>query len=267
MDNNVQTYSSYSGADIKIYAALNQAYTREIADRQKKIANQIAKEELAYDSAMVDLESQSDVPSVEPTPVDSSDFTNISDTMNNGVVFKEVGELQTISFSGYREKEAVVGLGGSAPRGFTRGIHTIAGTAIFTVIHQKALNELFNIVFIDDAFGQMDTNLMRIDQLPPLDIFVTFDNEFGDRSRLSIYGVEFMNEGLVMSINDLMTESSVNYLARHVSPLRSVDRRAPDLVDGAMSSMISPDSNLYNGINDEYDRAKAIIKATRERFL
>ena len=47
MNDNVQTYSSYSGADIKIYASLNQAYTRELAERQKTTANQIARDDQA----------------------------------------------------------------------------------------------------------------------------------------------------------------------------------------------------------------------------
>ena len=224
-------YHSYSGTDIKIYAALNQSYLRELSETTK---------------------------------------TN-NTTMPNDIIFKELGELQTISYSGYREKEAVVALGSSAPRGFTRGIHTIAGTAIFTVIHRRALHELFDayltLGFTDDATNRgLDMNTLRIDQLPPLDLFVSFENEYGDRSRLSIYGVEFMNEGQVMSINDLMTESSVNYLARYVLPMRSVDGKDDSIPYGDLWNKNDIEKSNTN-IAFEYAIAKDTIDAARRMFL
>jgi hypothetical protein len=44
-------------------------------------------------------------------------------------------------------------------------------------------------------------------------------NEYGAVSRLVLYGVELVNEGQTMSIDDLITENVVNFVARHIEPM------------------------------------------------
>ena len=85
-------------------------------------------------------------------------------------------------------------------------------------------------------------NLQRIDQLPPLDFMLVFNNEYGAMSRMVIYGVEFMNEGQVMSVQDLMTENSVNYMARYFSPMTPVNAPFEESVSSKSIQSISDEA-------------------------
>jgi hypothetical protein len=65
-------------------------------------------------------------------------------------------------------------------------------------------------------------NAVLIDQIPPFDITILFANETGSMSKLVIYGVELVQEGQTMSVEDLVTESVVNFVARHFEPMESL---------------------------------------------
>ena len=54
------------------------------------------------------------------------------------------------------------------------------------------------------------------DQLPPLDLSIVFVNEYGSQSKMAIYGVEFVNDGVTYSIEDLLTEQVINFMARDI---------------------------------------------------
>jgi hypothetical protein len=45
---------------------------------------------------------------------------------------------------------------------------------------------------------------------------MVFANEYGSVSRMSIYGVEFINDGVTFSIDDLMSEVVMQFIARDV---------------------------------------------------
>lgn len=55
------------------------------------------------------------------------------------------------------------------------------------------------------------------DQIPPFDITLAAANEYGDLAVMGIFGVEFLNEGWGISIDDLVSEKQYTYLARLVS--------------------------------------------------
>lgn len=189
---------------------------------------------------------------------------NSLDEESTSPVYEELGEIQTISYSIYRDKMPVRALGISVPKGYTRGPVTIAGTMIFTVLHERILHEISNYSIIGDSPSDViDLKNLRVDQLPPIDIFISFENEYGNKSRLGIFGVEFLNEGQVMSVADLITENSVNYVAKHLSPLKSSTNGTPTANDLAIS-------NSINGIpqtSDDYAVAKQQIQDIRERYL
>lgn len=175
-------------------------------------------------------------------------------------IYKELAEISTISYSSYREKEMVKSLSYSSAKGFTRGIRTVAGTMVFTVFHKAVLNEIVKRGVDNNS---LDERFIMVDQLPPLDIFITFQNEVGRPSKLMIFGVEFLNEGQVMSVNDLITENSVNFLARHVSPLTSVDSRYPSIED----MVTSYQTNFTSLMQEDYESAYKDISELRQRFM
>lgn len=137
--------------------------------------------------------------------------------------------LQTISVQSHREKMGVRALGQSYVKGYTRGPRTIGGSMIFTLFNEHALSKLIKGIGDSRIGGEMgadvDAKTLIPDQLPPLDLTIVFANEYGALSRMGIYGVEFMNDGLTMSIEDIMTEQVINFVARDVDIMTSVGRR------------------------------------------
>jgi hypothetical protein len=139
---------------------------------------------------------------------------------------KVLAELQTISISTHRDKREVRACGTVYPKGWVRGPRQIAGSMIFTVFHEHVLWRL-----LEAETSDFDANLSTsalMDQLPPMDITLVFANELGQVSRQTLYGVEFVDEGQVMSIEDILTEMTVSFVARDLDPMRSVSKRKVD---------------------------------------
>jgi hypothetical protein len=137
--------------------------------------------------------------------------------------------LQTISIQSHRQKSPVRALGMSNVKGWVRGYRTIAGSMIFTMFNEHALAELIRAIGSSknkygdpDVAGQEDVSMLLADQLPPIDLTIVFANEYGSLSRASVYGVEFMNDGYTLSVEDLLTEEVINFVARDVDPVISV---------------------------------------------
>lgn len=55
------------------------------------------------------------------------------------------------------------------------------------------------------------------DQIPPFDVTLAAANEYGDIATMGVFGVEFLNEGWGISIDDLVSEKQYTYLARSVA--------------------------------------------------
>jgi hypothetical protein len=55
-----------------------------------------------------------------------------------------------------------------------------------------------------------------MDEIAPVNLTVSMANEYGIYARLAIYGVRFFSEGQVMSINDIYTENTFQYVALNI---------------------------------------------------
>jgi hypothetical protein len=135
------------------------------------------------------------------------------------------GELQTLTYSIHREKFPVRTLGRINPKGFSFGGRTIAGSLIFTVFDRHAiLSALKGLVASDDNKNPLDVDGMLeeavTDELPPFDITINLGNEYGNYSILRIYGVTIVDEGQVMSIEDIITENTLSYMATDIKLLK-----------------------------------------------
>ncbi len=60
------------------------------------------------------------------------------------------------------------------------------------------------------------------DQILPFDITLAASNEYGAMAGAKILGVEILNEGTGVSIDDTVTETQATFVARAVEPLQSV---------------------------------------------
>lgn len=126
-----------------------------------------------------------------------------------------LGELQTISYSIYREKKPVYALGSPKAKGFVRGPRVVAGSMIFTVFDRHVLQSAFQEAYKEKGkLPCIDQNLP--DDYPPFDIQINFLNEYGQSAMMQIYGVQLISEGQTMSIEDMMTENTVQYMAEDI---------------------------------------------------
>ncbi|MCK9429438.1 MAG: hypothetical protein M0R17_05500 [Candidatus Omnitrophica bacterium] len=60
------------------------------------------------------------------------------------------------------------------------------------------------------ALGSQKSIANYSDQLPPMTITLTSMNEYGNVSAMHILGVELINEGSGVSIDDIVTETQMN---------------------------------------------------------
>ena len=163
----------------------------------------------------------------------------------------EIGNLMAVSDAIQREKAPIYVLGEANPRAFSRGKRGIAGSLIFIQFDQHAILETFNKntqanlgnfvkkkyeispdqLSMDDAalsaiagdVSSDPTNLGEIaqafyaDQIPAFDINIAAANEYGITAKCAIHGVELMNEGWGMGIEDRQADMQTTYLARAVT--------------------------------------------------
>lgn len=128
-----------------------------------------------------------------------------------------LGELQTLSYSIHRENSPVRTVGHVNPRGFVKGGRTIAGSLIFTVFNEYAF---YRIKQYRDLLARKNGFFAPLaDMLPPFDIVVSFFNEYGQQSKMKIFGVTIVDEGQTLSIDDLITEQVYTYMARGIQPM------------------------------------------------
>lgn len=171
---------------------------------------------------------------------------------------KILGELQGISYTIQREKSPIYSMGEADPRSFSRAKRGIAGSLVFVVFDRSALLEamrdrpyIANRYSIPEGFEISDVNLDTIeivpgiigpavgsasptvsrialdkviaapnyvDQVLPFDVVITASNEYGAVARMMIHGVEIMNIGSSLSVNDITTDEACTYLATAVTP-------------------------------------------------
>ena len=133
-------------------------------------------------------------------------------TRAGGSISSVVGSVQTISYSIHNEKMPVRVLGNMNPKGYVFGNRTIAGTIIFTVFDRHWTHKLLG-EYLENI--KSDAHVLT-DEMPPINITIAMANEYGSKSRLALYGVTFVNEGQVMSINYMYTENTYQFYAMDI---------------------------------------------------
>lgn len=93
--------------------------------------------------------------------------------------------------------------------------------------------------FPGQAAGQQESNLTTVssdqvaaipwypDQIPPFDVVLAAANEYGALSIMKILGIELMNSGYGISVDDIVSEHSYTWIATGIVPWISQGRH-PD---------------------------------------
>ena len=141
--------------------------------------------------------------------------------------------VQVFTISIFREKIPVRSLGHTNVLSYTNGPRTFAGTLISTIIEKHPLYDLLmqgweglspvwdqppnkGHGFSYDEHARHITHDRRFmpDSLPPINFLLKFSNELGNTAAMVVYGVEFTHDGTTMSIEDIFTENTFQYVAR-----------------------------------------------------
>lgn len=75
-----------------------------------------------------------------------------------------------------------------------------------------------------------------VDQIPPFDITLAAANEYGALAVMRIFGVELLNEGYGVSIDDIVSEQQMTYVARSILPWQAVNSPAVNAIASQGSS-------------------------------
>ncbi len=127
---------------------------------------------------------------------------NKNGTENEDSIYFTLGSLQTLSVSTHQDKRPVRSLGNINAKDYVMGQRTIAGSLVFAVFDKHFADKIMKSV-----------EVLIPDEIPAMDLTINFANEYGRSSRMAIYGVKLINEGQVMSINDLYTENTYQFVA------------------------------------------------------
>ena len=186
--------------------------------------------------------------------------------------YQVLGNLQTISYSIYREKVPVRALGFVGDKGTARGTRTIAGSLVFTVFDRHVLWDVLrrdtgdrgkNSMFPDT--GYLDLEYVMVDQLPPFDIVIHFANEYGYAAEMVLFGIELSQEGQVMSIQDMITENVMQFTARHMALMRPGGHKTilDELIDTAGNPVGQP-ARTFKSIMNQGEHSNSIKQLIRQ---
>lgn len=141
-------------------------------------------------------------------------------TSNGSLISIVIGEVQTISYSMYEKQSPVNACGNMNAKDYVHGKRFIAGSIIMLVFNQHWAAELMKRFAAAEGYSNMH---YLVDELAPMDLTISFANEYGSQSRLAIYGVRLYKEGMVISINDIYTEGTYEFVAMDLDYLADVN--------------------------------------------
>ena len=75
-------------------------------------------------------------------------------------------------------------------------------------------------VNVPTGFGVIrNANIVYADMIPPFDVTLTFANEYGQAAFQKIYDLEILDEQSGVSVDSIVMERAMSYIARRISPL------------------------------------------------
>ena len=188
-----------------------------------------------------------------------------------------IGELQGFSYTIQREKAPIYTMGSADPRSFSRGKRGIAGSMVSMVFDRSAVLDAFKdapflvgpnerhggaVVSVSiptievtgtggtsiGSTGPKTVTLDKIlarpnyhDQILPFEVVINAANEYGHFASMKVHGVEILNVGSGMSIDDISADESSTYIARAITPWNS-----SPLVGGVSSGFITTDATSFS---------------------
>ena len=196
----------------------------------------------------------------------------------------QLDTVHTISVSIHESKGQVRSLGYRGIKGMARGIKTIAGSIILTAINDHPLRKIYELyrqviqnTNLRTPFGwSVDYNEIGVGMygppfyelsnriptsLPPFDLIIqalpemtpykVITGESGENFYQAegigerIIGIEILDEGHTFSVNDMVTEFTMSYIAKDIRPLANISF----LVQNQVEEVVDPVAQAANEMN------------------
>lgn len=155
-----------------------------------------------------------------------------------------LGSIISISYSVYRNKKTVHNLGHKVISGFAIGPRYVAGTIIKAMFMDDdimtGLSVLRNKLKDQHQYSDVLTTLnlavvpsqlsnLMLDDIASFDINIIYTSEYPTYKAIeqkviteTIIGATFINNGQTMSVNDLITETTISYIAKDVQQFSEI---------------------------------------------
>lgn len=179
----------------------------------------------------------------------------------NGKV-SSLRSLSTASVSVHEAKAPVRALGRRSVVGFTESIRTIAGSLVFVLVNDHPLGHLQN-QSIKNKNWSKDTPASPVKQLStllnPIDLYFVYKTEISKQNsqgEMWITGVRFINEGIVTSVNDMVTEIVMQFVAEDIRPF---EEKVNILTESEKSREVTVMKNPEEGL-------EVVVEASKERL-
>ena len=166
--------------------------------------------------------------------------------------FMTMGSLQTITYSVYDRMEPIHSLGNVNAKDYVHTHRYIAGSMVFAVFDQHWAKE-----FIEKyckSAGIAESEKILTDEIPPMNITISMGNEYGSSSRTALYGVRLFNEGMTMSVNDIYTEHTYQFVALNIDYLENVQLPSESRDPNFDLSTLAPKEIKPQQINESTDK-------------
>lgn len=246
------TYS-YSGADCDAFAFfpgsealrefIEKELDREFTERKERVEKFIAEEPLplvAQNGQPTQLPF--DYTKMKPNP------KRMQDPKHSFFNPVHLNQMATISVSIHEAKSPVRRIGERGVSGYTRGVRTIAGTIVFLIIEDHPLRMLaakdpaniyqeligwsrdLTTKGMGSGYGKIRFDNKISTLISPMNIMLRYQTEMarngvGDAGgSMILEGVEFVNEGIVTSVNDMVTEVVCQFVAQDIRPFTDLNQ-------------------------------------------
>lgn len=230
-----QTFSDknpgFSGSDVSIYIygdAID-SYGSEYAKKAK------------YANAQIDAANKM-VGGITPS------LGPIASINEYSLPMVKIGNAVGINFSGFRAKPGARPLGTVNPAGHARGTRTVAGTLTSTILSAGLLAGF--IMEMDLIGNTQEDAFICLDQVPPFNLVITFNNEYGMGSFRLLKGVEFISEDFNTDIGAQQLYETVQFIAATATPILPVtwETAAADNTERLQEQVMTIDKSYFNKV-------------------
>lgn len=140
--------------------------------------------------------------------------------------------------------------------------NTIAGTMVFNIFDEHPITAIYPYSFFPQDEEQGKNNkrpvresFIKPDQIPAFDITLILTNEYGYASIMTLFGVEIMDDGGGIGMNDLINEEVIQYTAKDVDLLHSVKVDKNGMIDPYDLTGFN-ESDIWNRRTQIYQQAE-----------